>query len=88
LPVVPTPRDAGGTTLVCVATLDLFAAVSCVGLALLGWLGVTVCCGIAFDAGVGVEAGVGADGGCVGADGGCEACGRGAGAAGVAEVFG
>jgi hypothetical protein len=69
--VVPTPRDAGGTTLVCVAARAWFAlAVSRALLAALGVFGTTVCCGIAFEAGVGadgvregVAAGVGAAGG-------------------------
>jgi hypothetical protein len=63
LAVVPTPRDAGGTVSVCVATRARFAlAVSRALLAALGVFGTTVCCGIAFGAGVTFDAGVGADG--------------------------
>jgi hypothetical protein len=70
--VVPTPRDAGGTVSVCVATRARFAlAVSRALRAEFGWLGTTVCCGIELEAGVGVDGGgdvsagvgVGADGG-------------------------
>jgi hypothetical protein len=67
--VVPTPRDAGGTTLVCVATRARLALV--VSRAELGVFGSTVCWGIcwgiAFEAGLGFdaegfEAGVAAEG--------------------------
>jgi hypothetical protein len=62
LAVVPTPRDAGGTALVCVATRARFAlGVSRALFAALGVLGLTVCCDVASEAGVGFadEAGVG-----------------------------
>jgi hypothetical protein len=45
LAVVPTPRDAGGTVLVCVATRARFAfVVSRALFAALGLLGLAVCC--------------------------------------------
>jgi hypothetical protein len=71
-PDVPTPREAGGTLSVCVATRARLAlAVSRALLAESGWFGTTVCCGIELDVGVGVDgggdvsagAGVGAEGG-------------------------
>ena len=62
LAVVPTPRDAGGTALVCVATRARVAlGVSRALFAALGVLGSTVCCDVALEAGVKFadEAGVG-----------------------------
>ena len=53
LAVVPTPRDAGGTVLVCVATRARFVLVVSRALfAALGVLGLTVCCDVALEAGV------------------------------------
>jgi hypothetical protein len=95
--VVPTPRDAGGTALVCVASRARFAlvvsrVVSRALLAALGVFGSIVCCGMAFgaaelDVGVGVEVGVGFEAG-VDADGVDEGVACGAGAEGGGDVFG
>ncbi len=68
--VVPTPRDAGGTALICVATrarLHLRCQLAqLLRLLAVGLFGTIVCCGMAFDAGVACadvhRAGVDADG--------------------------
>lgn len=80
LAVVPTPRDAGGTTLyVCVAIRDRSAGLC----AAFGVLGTVVCCGmeLGLDAELEFDAGVAADG--VG-----EVCAAGGGAAGDGDVLG
>ncbi|HET9446065.1 MAG TPA: hypothetical protein VFO35_07390, partial [Steroidobacteraceae bacterium] len=50
LPVVPTPRDAGGTVSACVATRVRFLLLT--SEAALGVFGRTVCCDVALGAGV------------------------------------
>jgi hypothetical protein len=84
---VPTPRDAGGTVSVCVATRARLAEL---GWAELGSFGETVCCGIVLEAGVGVDGGgdvFAGDG--TGVDGGGDvSAGAGVGAAGGGDVLG
>lgn len=92
LAVVPTPRDAGGTASICVATRARFAfVVSRALLAALGVLGRTVCCDVASEADVefAVDAGVAFnDSAGVGWDGVPEEVALGGGVAGNGDVVG